>query len=273
MARIPNNNAGETAIYLRKSSTNRSLERGLEILRAFRPGISLIGNGELAERTGLPKSTVSRLTQTLVASGFLQYDFNANAYRLGVPLLSLGYAMRQGSEVLKIALPLMRDAAEGQRINVGLAVADGNEMVYLESVRRNQTEMFRHVVSGSRVPIELTSLGRAYLSTISATERKAILQHCRTRNASGWKDILSEVTEAIEHIGQRGYCAACWQGGITSIAAPLQLINHPAYVFNISLSTKSLTDDVVLEKLVRTLKKLLQDVRAAMTIASDPLQN
>src|SRR4051794_25447804 len=32
------------------SPVNRSLERGIEILRAFRPGSDLLGNGELAER-------------------------------------------------------------------------------------------------------------------------------------------------------------------------------------------------------------------------------
>lgn len=44
---------------------NRSLERGIDILRAFKPGADLLGNGELAERTGLPRATVSRLAQTL----------------------------------------------------------------------------------------------------------------------------------------------------------------------------------------------------------------
>ena len=34
------------------SPANRSLERGVEILRAFRPGSDLLGNGELADRTG-----------------------------------------------------------------------------------------------------------------------------------------------------------------------------------------------------------------------------
>jgi hypothetical protein len=33
-----------------RSATNRSLERGVEILRAFRPGSELLGNGEIAER-------------------------------------------------------------------------------------------------------------------------------------------------------------------------------------------------------------------------------
>ena len=38
---------------LEQPAQNRSLQRGVEILRAFRPGTDLLGNGELAERTGL----------------------------------------------------------------------------------------------------------------------------------------------------------------------------------------------------------------------------
>ena len=37
------------------SDPNRSLLRGLEILRAFRPGSDVLGNAEIAERTGLPE--------------------------------------------------------------------------------------------------------------------------------------------------------------------------------------------------------------------------
>ena len=67
-------NAAINAAILREekpgiSPANRSLERGIEILRSFRPGSELLGNADLAERTGLSRSTVSRLTQTLVASG------------------------------------------------------------------------------------------------------------------------------------------------------------------------------------------------------------
>ena len=63
-----------TASRRRGSSAaqNRSLERGVEILRAFRPGADLLGNGELAERTGLSRATVSRLAQTLVDTGLLE---------------------------------------------------------------------------------------------------------------------------------------------------------------------------------------------------------
>ena len=73
--------------------------------------------------------------------------------------------MRSGSQVLVIAAPRMRTLAERERINVGLAYPDRDEMVYLESIRYNCRVALRNIVSGQRVPMELTSLGKAYLAT------------------------------------------------------------------------------------------------------------
>src|SRR5947209_13911476 len=93
------------------SPANRSLERGIELLRSFRPGSELLGNAELAERTGLSRSTVSRLTQTLVGGGLLQVEPRSRAFRLAPAVLSIGHAMRTGSSVLATAAPRMRQAA------------------------------------------------------------------------------------------------------------------------------------------------------------------
>ncbi|MGK9626070.1 helix-turn-helix domain-containing protein, partial [Salmonella enterica subsp. enterica] len=38
-----------------------ALARGLELLRCFRTGESMLGNQDFVRRTGLPKATVSRL--------------------------------------------------------------------------------------------------------------------------------------------------------------------------------------------------------------------
>ena len=45
-----------------------ALARGLDLLRAFKPGETELTNTDLALRTGLPKPTVSRLTRALVNS-------------------------------------------------------------------------------------------------------------------------------------------------------------------------------------------------------------
>ncbi|SEK11269.1 IclR family transcriptional regulator [Achromobacter sp. NFACC18-2] len=219
-------------------SQNRSLERGLEILRAFKPGTDLLGNGELAERTGLSAATVSRLTQTLVTSGFLEHDRRARAYRLAAPVLSLGHAMRAASPVLRAATPLMRDLSVKLRMNVGLASADRAEMVYLESIRYNRRASLRTIVAGQRVPIELTSLGRAYLATLQAGARETLLDQIRrTYRSAAWKPIRADIDAAIATVAAQGYCVASWQPGVVAMSTPLRGQGELALALNISLIT------------------------------------
>ncbi|MES2946113.1 MAG: IclR family transcriptional regulator [Pseudomonadota bacterium] len=216
---------------------NRSLVRGVEILRAFRPGADLLGNGELAERTGLSRATVSRLTQTLVDTGLLEHDRGRRAYRLAAPVLSWGHAMRSGSPVLNALAPLMRALAEKLRVNVGLAAPDRDEMVYLESVRYNRKVALRNVVAGQRVPMELTSLGRAYLAVAPLATRSSLLAHFSNNRSADWGKMRLEIAHAIQSVEQRGYCVASWQAEVVALAAPLVIPNRPVYVLNISVST------------------------------------
>ena len=51
----------------------QSLIKGLTLLGAF-ANAEVLGNQELARRTGYPKATVSRLTSTLSALGYLRRD-------------------------------------------------------------------------------------------------------------------------------------------------------------------------------------------------------
>jgi len=223
---------------LAQGSQNRSLERGLEILRAFRPGTDLLGNGELAERTGLAPATVSRLTQTLVLGGFLQHDARARAYRLAPAVLSLGHAMRAASPVLKAATPLMREASGAYKLNVGLASADRAEMVYLESIRYNRRASLRTVVAGQRVPVELTSLGRAYLARLGAAARSRLLADIGAGyRAASWRVIAREIAAAVRQVETAGYCTASWQPGVVALATPLPAAGHAPLVMNFSLQT------------------------------------
>src|SRR6476659_11498121 len=68
-----------------------ALARGLEVLRAFTPTEGLLGNGEIAERTRLPKPTVSRLTYTLTKLGYLSHIERLAKYQLAPAALALGY--------------------------------------------------------------------------------------------------------------------------------------------------------------------------------------
>jgi DNA-binding IclR family transcriptional regulator len=249
-----------------RSPLNRSLNRGIAILRAFRPGTELLGNGELAERTALPRASISRLTQTLTQAGYLEYCAPKRAYRLGAPVLTLGHAMRTGSSVLRVAAPAMAALARRLHINVGLAVRDGDDMVYLESVRFNEKGSQRSVVSGQRVPIELTALGRAWLAAAPPSERRSFMAQLKLKRRKRWRLLEKEIVDAVTSIERRGYCVATWQPQVIALAAPLLSTQHPIHVINVSVTTAEPRESVI-AALEQPLLALAEELRRALNEA------
>ena len=69
-----------------------SVARAFSILRCFEharsnPDDRYLGNQDIARRTRLPKATVSRLSQTLAALGYLEYSPTLEKYALGPAVL------------------------------------------------------------------------------------------------------------------------------------------------------------------------------------------
>jgi DNA-binding IclR family transcriptional regulator len=258
----PREPAAARPAFERQQHNNRSLERGLHLLRAFGPGVGTLSNSELAERVGLPRSTVSRLTQTLVQERFLDYLPEAGVYRLGPPLLSLGLAMQQSSDVFHIAQPLMRGVAEGRRINVGLALRDGTDMVYLTSIRKSRSEVFRHVTTGSRIPMALTALGRAHMSTLAPHELAETLRELQAKHPVQWPARKRDILAAIAMCRAHGYCSATWQTGIVSVAAPLR--GRAGHAFNVSVLIGGRPLPGLIDELAQTLHQLMTQIDAAL---------
>jgi len=193
----------------------------------------------------------------------LQLDAQRRAYRLAPATLSLAHAMKSGSRILTIAAPKMRELAEQSAMNIGLAEPDRDEMVYLESIRYTRRIAFRTVVSGQRIPMELTSLGRAYLSTLSASRRKALYSIFKARRASHWHmSLRDEIESAIKDVQTQGFCAASWQPGVIAVATPLK-VSGVTYVLNASTSTHDKSVDFV-EYLAKPLMKLREQIQSLL---------
>src|SRR4051794_38159022 len=70
----------------------RALARGLALLRAVADAGEPLSNKDLADTTGIPKATVSRLAGTLQAAGLLRQAPGSERYALGPHALYLGNA-------------------------------------------------------------------------------------------------------------------------------------------------------------------------------------
>ncbi len=252
--------------YIRSTNGSQSLERGLALLRAFRPGTGVLTNAELANRSHLPRPTVSRLTHSLVESGFLSYDHTQGGYRLAPACLSLGLNFYSECTELNLALPLMRETAEAFKVNVGLAALDETEMVYLDSVRMGRTGIPRRVLPGTRLSLARSALGHAYLAALPVTERATLMNTLAAEHdIDDWLNLVTQVQRACKHVESIGYCWTQWLPRIISIATPIAKGRGEHYALNISAAAGDMPDPAVIEahgQALLTLKRQISDAWA-----------
>jgi len=201
-----------------------ALARGLNVLRCFRQGDRFLGNQEIAERTGLPKATVSRLTNTLTTLGYLNHSKRFNQYSLGTAVLSLGYSMLGNMDTLKSARPLMQELADSVEASVSLAARDGLHMVYLENCVARANMIALRIDVGARTRIANTAMGRALLCGLHEEERTELIAEIRRATPKGeWLKIKAGIDQGAIDYQEKGFCFSLgdWRENVNSIAVPL----------------------------------------------------
>ena len=201
-----------------------SLARGLEVLRAFRAGSGALGNQEIADFTGLPKPTVSRLTHTLTKLGYLNHLTRLGKYELGTPVLALGYVALSNMQVRNVARAEMQELANYADASVALADRDRLSMLYVQNCVGQSTLALRIEV-GTRVPIAHTSLGRALLAAIPDNERQYLMDHIKKRSDGDWGKLRKSIEDCVDQVERRGFCLVdgAWRQHVRAVAVPLIL--------------------------------------------------
>lgn len=199
-----------------------ALARGLEVLQCFQPSDKALSNHDIADRTGLPKSTISRLTFTLTHLGFLTYDVGTGLYAVGPAVMTLGYNCLANMDIRERARPLMQDLADFSQVSVALGIREGQQMIYVERCRGDSTVTIRLSV-GSRVPIGASAIGRAYLAAAPARERQRILENLRETETSNMPRILDGLADAERQIMERGFYVSLedWHEGVNAVGCPI----------------------------------------------------
>ena len=202
-----------------------ALYRGLEILRCFRVTDGSLGNQELAERSGLPKATVSRLTYTLSKLGYLVYQNDEGKYRMGVPILGLGYACLGGMKIRETAQPHMQELADyaGDGALVSLGGRDDLSIIFV-ACARSPGAISLQLSVGSRISLARSSVGRAYLAAIKDEEREALMERMRVHyGGERWPKIRKSILASIKDIRTHGFCLIeDWAPQVSAVGVPFR---------------------------------------------------
>ncbi|GGO81866.1 transcriptional regulator [Marinobacterium nitratireducens] len=240
-----------------------ALARGLDVLRAFGPGSGLLGNQEIASRTGLPKPTVSRLTYTLTKLGYLSYSPQLEKYQLDVGVLALGYSFLSNLRVRQVAKPLMELMAKRTKTAITLNCRDRLSMISVETVRDEETTTLRLDV-GSRVPLATSASGRAYLAALPENDRDFLLQFLEERAGDEWPVIRKGIDQALKDYTEKGYCVSIgdWDRSVNAVAVPLQLQDGTLMALGCGGPSYLVSQQMIEDQLCHQLIHLAREIQA-----------
>lgn len=161
--------------------------------------------GEIAARLELPKSSAHALLQTMHARGYLGFDEESKAYRLGTRIWELANAHHGIEDLRTVIKPLMDALVERTGETVQLAILEGIEAVYLEQ-SQSPHPMKLTSRAGVRLPAHTSAIGKALLASLDPTEAERRLDGAAlvrlTDNTIG---DVPRLLEELERVRRQGY--------------------------------------------------------------------
>lgn len=200
-----------------------SLEKGMRIMSAFNEYHTALGLTDLAQLTGLDKSAVQRLTNTLHQIGYLNKDPESRRFSPSLKFLELGNAYLWSDPLVQLAMPKVIELGRrlGERVNV--ARIDGTEIVYIIRIP-TQLTAFGAMIAGRRLSALTTSSGRALVACMPPEERRKAVETWPIKVMTPRTTLdRGKIAEAVEEAAMRGYGLTFGENIVNEIgiAAPI----------------------------------------------------
>jgi DNA-binding IclR family transcriptional regulator len=195
-----------------------AVERSLRVLEELASAGGELGTNELARRTGVNASSVSRLLATLASRGYVEHLENTGRYRLGLRLLQLGNVVLAGLDVRELARAHLEELVEETGETATLSVPGEQNAVTVDFVQ-----------SGSSVQ-SVARLGRPSVAHATAAG-KVLLAFGDVPLPSGRLQRFTPTTitdprklaAAVERVRRDGWAEAAGERerDLNAIAAPV----------------------------------------------------
>jgi IclR family acetate operon transcriptional repressor len=195
-----------------------AVERAFAVLDALAEASEELGTNEIARRTGINASTVSRLLATLARAGFVEHVAETGRYRLGLRLLQLGNAVLARLDLRAIARSHLRELMAETGETATLSAPDEHDAITVDFVQSDST--VQSVARLGRPSIgHATAVGKVLLAFGNAKPPPGQLATYTDRTIVDRDKLATE----IEQVRRDGYARAAGEreSELNAIAAPL----------------------------------------------------
>ncbi|MFC0212283.1 IclR family transcriptional regulator [Paenibacillus chartarius] len=233
----------------------QSVERALDILSCFTVEKQEQSIADLANEIHLPKSTISRLLNTLKSKNYIEQDMHTQKYRLGFRLFDLGNVYSTGMDLRRLAYPLMKSLNQTTSETVNLNIVDRGERVCIEKIE-SPHHIRNFIKVGERNSLCFGAAGKTLLAFLPKVEAEYLIGR---ENFDVEKK--TELMKELEKIRLHGYCISSGNRieGALAISAPI-FDSTGQLVAGVSLSGPierlSSKTDILTRELCETAKKI-----------------
>jgi DNA-binding IclR family transcriptional regulator len=176
---------------------------------------------DLAARTGLHKSEVSRILRTFEAYGFIQ-KYNRE-YQLGRAFKTYAALVKSDEKLLIHARPIMEKLSAETKGTVLLKIRERRETITIDRVESQHFLRLAYPI-GLRLPLNASSSGKIFLAHMSEDERKQLYEGgAFTKFTTRTKTTASALEKDLVRVRRRGYAVSDEEHllGAMGVAAPI----------------------------------------------------
>lgn len=245
----------------------QSLVKGLDILSVLNRMPSGSGSiSDVAQETGIHRTTVKRLLETLRERGYLFHDPATNHYRLTLRVQQLSYGFRDTVSLVEDAWPGMLALSKAIVWPCSLVVPEGDEMVVRSSTRLYSRLSFHPGMPGRCLPMLSTAAGRAYFAFAPVEERSALLDMLRSREDEQAIQAKDEkfVRSVVQQTREQGYATSIGEWSVEpkfgGIAVPLRKKTEVLAALNVIFLSRAVKEQGAMTRLVAALKAAGEDI-------------
>lgn len=249
----------------------QGLSRGLAILHAINlspEGWASIAG--LSATTGLHRTTVRRLLETLQAEGYVRRSVSDDSYRLNQKIRQLSDGFTDDEWISEIANPVLGELLQKVVWPSDLCTLDGDSMLVRETTHRFSPLSFHRAMIRQRMPVLFTSAGRAYLAYCSDEERQQVLRLLVAGNDEQANFARNRVLveQMLEKVRRQGYSSneGEWnlQVKIAAIAMPVRHKGAVLASINVVFLKKAMQIAEAAERYLPALRAAVEKIEAGL---------
>jgi IclR family acetate operon transcriptional repressor len=236
-----------------------SLRKVLRLLDAFSAGERLLGVSDLAARTGLDASAVSRIARLLEADGYLERDPATRRYRLGLKVYQLGVLYLSQHSVFGRLTAALDEIALRTGHTAYVGVLEGRQMVFL-ATRQGTGPLQVVVTPGERIWTHATAAGKALLARLPDAGVRRLLGRRLPGYTADTVRSLPALLRELAVTRRRGYAVMRgeWAPGVAAVGAAVDVkLGARPVAISVGLPTFEATPEVV-ESLGQSLLKTVE---------------